>query len=99
MLDTIPNCPTLPDLDDKPTFEALLKILRKASNHKTSGENDLPMDSLLVLAFNVNILQFNEPHTCSIIFVLEMLQSIWEGGPIPEEWRFSTLCPIFKLKG
>ena len=28
-----------------------------------------------------------------------MIISIWEGGPIPEEWRFGTLCPIFKLKG
>ena len=34
-----------------------------------------------------------------IIFVLEMLESIWEGAPIPEEWKFGTLCPIFKLKG
>jgi len=28
-----------------------------------------------------------------------MLQSIWEGGPILEEWRSGTLCPIFKQKG
>ena len=57
------------------------------------------MDALKVLYFDVSILDFNKPHACSIVFVLEMLQSIWEGGPILEEWRFGTLCPIFKLKG
>lgn len=44
-------------------------------------------------------MDYEQPHARPIIFVLEMLEYIWEGGPIPEEWRFGTLCPIFKLKG
>ena len=99
VLDSIKNRPTLIELDDKPTFDELLKILQKASNHKASGKNDVPMDALKVLSFDVSHLDANKPHARPIIFILEMLESIWEGGPIPEEWRFSTLCPIYKLKG
>ena len=54
VLDPIPDHPTLTDLDYKPTFEELLKFLRKAENHKASGQKDLPMDALKVLAFNVS---------------------------------------------
>jgi len=57
------------------------------------------MDALKVLSFDVSILDFNKPHARPIVFVLEILQSIWEGETIPEEWIFGTLCPIFKLKG
>ena len=85
VLDSIPNHPTLMNLDCAPTFEELLKILRKASNHKASGTDDLPMDALKVLAFNVSQLNIHQPHAKPIIFLLKMLQSIWEGGPIPEE--------------
>ena len=48
VLDSIKNHPILIDLDDTPTFDELLKILQKASNHKASGKNDLPMDALKV---------------------------------------------------
>jgi len=76
VLDIIPNHPTLTDFDHKPTFEELLKILGKASNHKASGKNDLPMDALKLLSVDVSILDFNKPHAHPIVFFLKMLQFI-----------------------
>ena len=85
VLDSVQDQPTLIDLDNKTTFEELLKILQKASNHRASGKNDLPMDALKVLAFDVSLLDYDQPHTRPTIFVLDILESILEGGPIPEE--------------
>lgn len=57
------------------------------------------MDTLKVLAFHVSLIDHNKPHARPIFFGLKMFESISEAGPIQEEWRFNTRCPIFKLKG
>ena len=82
----IPNRPILTNFDYTATFEELLTIPSKASNHKASGTNNLPMDALKVLALDVSPLDIHQPHVRPILFVLEMISSIWEGGMIPEEW-------------
>ena len=99
VLDSILSQPVMLDLNCAPMFEELLLTLRKASNHKAPGSNHLPMNVLKALSLDISPHESVLPHACPIMFVLEILISIWDGGLIPEEWRFGVLCPIYKLKG
>ena len=60
-------------------------------NHKASGPNDLPIDTLKVIVLYTNGYDlYNEAKFEPIRFVFEILTSIWQGSPIQDEWAKVT---------
>ena len=66
-------------LNDPPTLEELLHALRRFPNHKAAGDNLLTADALKALSKDVNASNLHEPHAQPILFVLNLLQDIWNG--------------------
>ena len=65
-------------------------------NQKVAEPNNLPMDALKILSIKYSALNLDLPEAQSIAFVFRLLNIIWEGAPIPEEWTKGNLLPVFK---
>ena len=83
-------------IDDPPTLEELLAVLREFNNHKAPGENGLTADALKALAQKVSAKSINEPHAGPIRVLLKILRDVWLGADVPAEWHSGCLYPIFK---
>ena len=97
VMDNILQRPIMNKLDEDIAYSELCAILTKMQNHKSSGSNNLPMDALKVMSSRFSILDLiTNPEAAPISFVYKMLNDIWKGSPIPEEWKQGNLSPIFK---
>ena len=82
-------------LEEEPTEANLEKIkrqevmdaLKKMKNQKAVGPDGVPVDVFKVIGEE------------GVDVLLDLLNCIWEKGKMPDEWRLSTLVPIFKGKG
>ncbi|XP_047487973.1 uncharacterized protein LOC125038499 [Penaeus chinensis] len=69
------------------TAEEVERALRKMKKGKATGPDDIPVEAWKVLG------------RTGVIILLEIFTKIMETEKMPDEWRESTLIPIFKNKG
>ncbi|XP_047502966.1 uncharacterized protein LOC125048346 [Penaeus chinensis] len=69
------------------TAEEVERALRKMKKGKATGPDDIPVEAWKVLG------------RTGVIILLEIFTTIMETEKMPDEWRESTLIPIFKNKG
>ncbi|XP_047493551.1 uncharacterized protein LOC125042129 [Penaeus chinensis] len=67
--------------------EEVERALRKMKKGKATGPDDIPVEAWKVLG------------RTGVIILLEIFTTIMETEKMPDEWRESTLIPIFKNKG
>ena len=96
VLDRIPDSEIYSYIDHPPTLDELLETLRRLPNHKAAGENGLTTDALKSLAKLCNHDNLDSPEVRPIRIILQLLQTIWNGGDVPPEWQSGRLAPIFK---
>jgi hypothetical protein len=67
-----------------PTFSEVQTAIQRLKNNKSAGTDGIPAE--LLKAAGTNFIS---------AFHL-LLQKIWIAESMPEEWNFSTICPIHK---
>uniref|UniRef100_H3AL42 Reverse transcriptase domain-containing protein n=1 Tax=Latimeria chalumnae TaxID=7897 RepID=H3AL42_LATCH len=69
------------------TKEEVVETMKKMKNRKATGPDEVPIEA------------FKEMKEMGLVVLTRLYRAIWEEGKMPNEWRESTLVPVFKKKG
>ena len=79
--------PTLWEIDNLPTREEVLSALSGLKNNKSAGPDSIPAELLKYGGVTVK--------DC----LRRLFDVVWNTGDMPQQWKDSTICYIYKNKG